>query len=231
MSARALAGARAWRLGARRTTSSLPALPCAFGLLSLVIWLSADVQAKTLSGYGLFAEVDKQHPDGQRVAPHGASAVAAIENGRAAGLASLRSLTAPGKAGVPFEDPPHVAVPHITLRTNDGQYFGGSLAAVGDLLVLGWGDRALASPDAADGGMFYLSFEKMWGDAPENDGKVVRVFASEVGTHPLSCIETPAALRLCVGVWCLYVTLNFGTGAVAGYGMLSIRQPVGMCPS
>lgn len=96
------------------------------------------------------------------------------------GASAVRSIRDQGQQGVPFADPVDVAVPHITLRTNDGQYFGGSLAAEGDILALGWGDRILASPDAAQGGMFYLSFENMWGTAPENDGGIVKAFASEV---------------------------------------------------
>ena len=172
------------------------------GVLFLLFCLGAGAQAagSTLSGAGLLAEVEMQHLhllDERHIVPRHTVSSAAID-GSATDLPSLRSLTGPGDVGTPFHDPPDVAVPHITLRTNDGQYFGGSLAAVGELLVLGWGDRVLASPDAADGGMFYLSFDGMWADAPENEGNVVRVFASEVRSSSLSRLNADMVVH-----WCL----------------------------
>lgn len=90
-----------------------------------------------------------------------------------------------------FATPTDIAVPHITLRTNDGKFFGGSISAMGNILLLGWGDRALASPDADLGGMFYLNYEDMWGASPENGGNVVGVTASEVRTRRLAgALET-----------------------------------------
>ena len=180
--------------GGRRRS---PALFVLLVLLMLSCRLSGAAVAPSMSGLrGLLAEVAQDKvPDGNpRAAPRmpgsGAGDGAYLRAGgvplqmpASAGSSSasaLRSMSDRGQQGVPFKDPVDVAVPHITLRTNDGQKFGGSLAAVGDILVLGWGDRILASPDAAQGGMFYLSFENMWGQSLENSGGVIKAIASEV---------------------------------------------------
>ena len=94
-------------------------------------------------------------------------------------LPGLRSATVPNnRRNAAFADPADVVTPRVSLRTNDGVSFGGSVAASGDLLVLGWGDRVLLSPDAHLGGYFYLHWENMFGSSPDNAGAVVAVFAS-----------------------------------------------------
>jgi len=83
----------------------------------------------------------------------------------------------------------NVATPHVSLRTNGGRSFGGSLAALGDILMLGWGDRILASPDAGQGGQFYLQFGNMWSDSPNNAEEVARVL------QELACYQFKNDLR------------------------------------
>ena len=105
----------------------------------------------------------------------------------------LRGLTAPGESDpATFSDPIDIATPQISLRTNDGSKFGGSIAAEGDILVLAWGDRGLLSPDANLGGNFYLDYENMWGSTLSNDGAIVRRFASK----ELGCAVCFAESRL-----------------------------------
>jgi hypothetical protein len=98
-----------------------------------------------------------------------------------------------------FRTPSDIAVPHITLRTNDGSQFAGSLAAAGDILAFGWGDRVLASPNGKEGGLFYLDTSEMWGSNVENGVRVVDVRASEVraslGVCAPLCILPPAPLH------------------------------------
>ena len=84
-------------------------------------------------------------------------------------------------------------MPHITLRTNDGLLFGGSLAAAGDILMQGWADRVLASPDGDQGGLFYLTVDEMWGTSVDNGAQVVDVRTSEVSERS-RVFARPAAL-------------------------------------
>ena len=98
-----------------------------------------------------------------------------------------------------FRTPSDIAVPHITLRTNDGSQFAGSLSAAGDILAFGWGDRVLSSPNGKEGGLFYLDTSEMWGSNVENGVRVVDVRASEVRASlgvcaPLSTLP-PAPLH------------------------------------
>jgi len=88
-----------------------------------------------------------------------------------------------------FRTPSDIAVPHITLRTSDGSLFGGSIAASGDILAFGWGDRVLSSPDGKEGGLFYLDIEEMWGSNVNNGVRVVDVRASEVRASMWVCAD------------------------------------------
>ena len=107
-----------------------------------------------------------------------------------------RGAGAPSPPAAPrteFRTPSDIAVPHITLRTNDGLMFGGSLAAAGDILMLGWADRVLASPDGDQGGLFYLTVDEMWGTSVDNGAQVVDVRTSEVSERS-RVFARPAAL-------------------------------------
>ena len=108
-----------------------------------------------------------------------------------------RGAGAPSPPAAPrteFRTPSDIAVPHITLRTNDGLLFGGSLAAAGDILMLGWADRVLASPDGDQGGLFYLTVDEMWGTSVDNGAQVVDVRTSEVRASAAGSLR---ALPLC----------------------------------
>ncbi len=118
-----------------------------------------------------------------------------------AGLRSSHVTTREAAEDLPgtFSTPSDIAVPHITLRTNDGSQFAGSLAAAGDILTFGWGDRVLSSPNGKEGGLFYLDTSEMWGSNVDNGVRVVDVRASEVRASlgvcaPLSTLP-PAPLH------------------------------------
>ena len=140
----------------------------AVALIALVashLLVCAFSQPRNWSALGLIEEVLQDDDRRLWAAPPAAGVVAGEELVRHVAVdrpTSLRVLTAPGATPTAFATPPDVATPHITLRTNDGGLFGGSIAAISSILLLGWADRFLASPDAELGGMFYLNYADMW---------------------------------------------------------------------
>ena len=95
-----------------------------------------------------------------------------------------QSLTTPGSTPTAFVDPLDIAVPNIALKTNNGISFGGSVAANGNILILGWQDRVLASPDTKMGTQFYVNYNDLWSNAVDNSGQIARTFATEVKICP-----------------------------------------------
>ena len=91
-----------------------------------------------------------------------------------------QSLTTPGSTATAFVDPLDIAVPNIALKTNNGISFGGSVAANGNILILGWQDRVLASPDSKMGTQFYVNYDDLWSNTVDNSGQIARTFATEV---------------------------------------------------
>jgi hypothetical protein len=83
-----------------------------------------------------------------------------------------------------FVDPLDIAVPNIALKTNNGISFGGSVAANGNILILGWQDRVLASPDTKMGTQFHVNYDDLWSTTVDNSGQIARTFATEVKICP-----------------------------------------------
>jgi hypothetical protein len=79
-----------------------------------------------------------------------------------------------------FVDPLDIAVPNIALKTNNAISFGGSVAANGNILILGWQDRVLASPDTKMGTQFHVNYDDLWSNTVDNSGQIARTFATEV---------------------------------------------------
>jgi len=122
--------------------------------------------------------------------PSGAAAVNNLEGERAgqqkpseSGL-RRQSLTTPGSTPTAFVDPLDIAVPNIALKTTNGMSFGSSVAANGNILILGWQDRVLASPDAKKGTQFYANYVDLWSNRVDNSGQIARTFATEVNICP-----------------------------------------------
>jgi hypothetical protein len=131
------------------------------------------------------------HPSGAAAVKEAAAASLDNVEGERAGQqkpseSGLRrqSLTTPGSTPTAFVDPLDIAVPNIALKTNNGISFGGSVAANGNILILGWQDRVLASPDTKMGTQFYVNYNDLWSNAVDNSGQIARTFATEVKICP-----------------------------------------------